>query len=869
MRSHIRLMRYGMWLATTSLSLTASLPAMAQPAPPAGAEQSDAGQAGDGQPDAGQAGDANTDPPALAGRVATLTGAVSFHSAGETQWSPATLNYPVTNGEAFWTEPAAQASLEVADDRVVLASSTELDVTALDQAQFTMTAAQGAMFLQLNSLPQGQNVTINTPRGAVQITAAGRYEVVAGDTDDATLVTVIEGAAHVAGNNLALDVGPQQTATIGGTDTLQGSVGAIQTDAFLQGLLRAPARRAFAANVPRQVQYMTGAQDLQTYGSFSQTQQYGQVWYPQSVPANWAPYRDGHWSYVHPWGWTWVDNSRWGFAPFHYGRWVQVENRWGWVPGEAQASVDEGSPYPVYSPALVTFLNVGGAALAGASINFGGGYAPAWIPLGPREPYYPWYHCQPSYFSRLNTPYGVPETIIRRGPTYINNTTINNRNVFINERAATVVPRDAFTAGRPIQAVYRPLPASALVNARPFVGRLAVAPTALTPNLPRGTARRFNIAAPAAPLRVMAGPRIVPEADLRRGAPPALRRAALPPSVRAVPVGEVGHGMRGAAPGGVVPPRDGEGRPGQPGLRGQEPRPGEPAAGPRAPGGLPVLRSPGSGRPDPRLLGRPDQQAGRPDLHGPGEAAHPQPGIAPQAARPGAEPRQEPRGAAPNETRGGVVPQPRGQEGRPGEAVRPEAGGPPRAARPNETEPRAARPTETEPRAVRPNAVEPRAVVPPARIEARPGEPGSGRAETPRPAPAPHAEAPRPAPRVEAPRPPARPEPPRPAPRPEPRAEAPRPVAPRPAPAPRPEAPRPAPAPRPEPRAEAPRPVAPRPMAPRPEAPRPEAPRPAPAPRPEPRAEAPRPVAPHPAPAPRPEPPHPQAPARDRKEPPK
>ena len=23
-----------------------------------------------------------------------------------------------------------------------------------------------------------------------------------------------------------------------------------------------------------------------------------------------------------PWGWTWVDDAPWGFAPFHYGRWV-------------------------------------------------------------------------------------------------------------------------------------------------------------------------------------------------------------------------------------------------------------------------------------------------------------------------------------------------------------------------------------------------------------------------------------------------------------------------------------------------------------------------------------------------------------------
>ncbi len=589
MRSHVRLMRISVWLATTSLSLTASLPASAQPAPPSDAQSGQVSdtQAGDSQAGAAQggaeaAGDANTDPPALAGRVAAVTGAVSFHSAGETQWGAATLNYPVTNGQAYWTEPSAEATLEIADDRIVMAGSTELDVTQLDQAQFTTTAAQGAMFLQLNSLPQGQNVTINTPRGGVQITAVGRYEIVAGDTNDATVVTVVEGAAHVAGNNISLDIGPQQTATIGGTDTLQGSVGAIQTDAFLQGLLRAPARRAFAASVPPQVRYMTGAADLQTYGSFTQTKQYGQVWYPQSVPANWAPYRDGHWSYVQPWGWTWVDNARWGFAPFHYGRWVQVENRWGWVAGESSGggyggggyagggynggggyAGGERAEYPVYSPALVTFLNVGGAALAGASINFAvGGYAPAWIPLGPREPYYPWYRCRPAYFARLNTPYGVPQTIIQRGPTYINNTVINNRvvnrNVFINERAATVVPAAAFAEGRPIQSVYRPLPPGALAHARPFVGRLAVVPTAQTPNLPQAAAHRYNIAAREAPARIAAGPRIEPVADTRRGIPP-LRRAALPQSVRAVPQAQVRTGERpaGGAPGAVPPGRGG------------------------------------------------------------------------------------------------------------------------------------------------------------------------------------------------------------------------------------------------------------------------------------------------------------------------
>ncbi len=870
MRSHTRLMRMGVWLATTSLSLTTALSALAQPAAPPG----------QAQPGADLAGDQGSDPPALAGRVAAITGSVSFHTSSETQWSAATLNYPVTNGEAFWTEPQAQATLEIADDRMVLAASTELDVSELDVNQFTTTAAQGAVFLQLSSLPQGQNVTINTPRGAVTITAVGRYEIVAGDTNDATTVSVVEGAAHVAATDLSLDIGPQQTATIGGTDTLQGSVGPLQEDAFLHGLLSAPAHRAFAAGVPRQVQYMTGADDLQTYGSFTQSAQYGQVWYPRDVASTWAPYRDGHWSYVQPWGWTWVDNARWGFAPFHYGRWVQVENRWGWVAGGEEQAVAEASPYPVYSPALVSFVDVGVAGVGvGLGVGFGGGggYAPAWIPLGPREPYYPWYHCQPSYFSRLNTPYGVPRTIIERGPTYINNERDVNitRNVFINQRAATVIPAAAFARGQPVGSFGRPLPVADLARARPLVGRLAVAPTQQTPNLPPAAARRYNVALPATPVqRVAAGPRIE-AAGAQPRAVPQLRRAAPPPGVRVVPAAQVRNGpaqganpalanprqnapgagrdlrsgaARGQLPGAARDQRPGaardQGAAGAPRVGG--PEAGRPLTGPgaaRTPAGLPALRGPGTARPDARAA-RPDlQPAGEPRgaARQPGAAA-PAGGVPPAGTRPGG-------GLSPSGRP--VIGAPRAAEpGRPAEATRPAAG-----ARP-ETAPQLRQPAQapgTRPvEAPRPGAsARPELRTPGTPAERSTPEPAARRTEPARTAP----EA---APRQAAPAP--RPAAPRPEPRPVPRVEAPRP-------APRPEAPRPAP------RAEAPRVEAPRP------APRPEAPRPAPrveAPRPAPRAEparpAPRPEPPRPAPAaPRPEPrPAPPAhPAPGKKEPPK
>ncbi len=78
-----------------------------------------------------------------------------------------------------------------------------------------------------------------------------------------------------------------------------------------------------------------GYQDLDDNGDWSDVPEYGNVWYPTTVSLGWTPYRNGHWGWVGAYGWTWIDDAPWGFAPFHYGRWAYIGNRWGWCPGPA------------------------------------------------------------------------------------------------------------------------------------------------------------------------------------------------------------------------------------------------------------------------------------------------------------------------------------------------------------------------------------------------------------------------------------------------------------------------------------------------------------------------------------------------------
>ncbi|QSQ23538.1 hypothetical protein JY651_00700 [Pyxidicoccus parkwayensis] len=98
-------------------------------------------------------------------------------------------------------------------------------------------------------------------------------------------------------------------------------------------------------------------QSLDPYGSWVQTSDHGPGWVPASVGPDWRPYADGRWVYTDA-GWTFVSDVPWGWACFHYGRWVfEPAFGWVWLPGYQ------------WAPAWVTW-------------RYGAGFV-AWAPLGP------------------------------------------------------------------------------------------------------------------------------------------------------------------------------------------------------------------------------------------------------------------------------------------------------------------------------------------------------------------------------------------------------------------------------------------------------------------------------------------------------
>ena len=132
-----------------------------------------------------------------------------------------------------------------------------------------------------------------------------------------------------------------------------------------------------------------GAEDLSSNGDWETDSDDGAVWYPTGVAVGWTPYSVGRWAWVAPWGWTWVDGYAWGFAPFHYGRWVHRGEPVGMGAGTAGGAAD--------------LLAGDGGVCGWAGAADGRGPVTAWFALGPHETYVPWYHASPLYMNRVNT----------------------------------------------------------------------------------------------------------------------------------------------------------------------------------------------------------------------------------------------------------------------------------------------------------------------------------------------------------------------------------------------------------------------------------------------------------------------------------
>ena len=381
---------------------------------------------------------AQEDLPGRVGRVANVSGELFIAPQDRPDaWAPGGLNYPVAGGDNLWVGNDGRAEVDVGGTQLRLAGDSNLHVSRLDDRQFAIFVAQGRVSIRVRVLEGGELARVDTPNAQVTITRPGLYRVDVSPDREHTRVVVREGEVNVQTAGALQQVLPGQSADIDGPNpqyaTVQNGIGIDGFDAWVADRDRYYRVSASGGYVSPQ---MVGAADLAQYGSWTQNAEYGAVWYPNDVPNDWAPYRNGHWVDVGAWGPTWVDYSPWGYAPFHYGRWAYLNGRWGWAPGRYVAR-------PLWAPALVAWT---GGAGWGISATVG---APVygWVPLAWGEPYRPWWgRCSYGCWDRYNRPYAVNTNVWR--PNSPPPSSYRNWNA---PNGVTAVSGSAFYARQPVQ----------------------------------------------------------------------------------------------------------------------------------------------------------------------------------------------------------------------------------------------------------------------------------------------------------------------------------------------------------------------------------------------------------------------------------
>src|SRR5712691_836981 len=351
---------------------------------------------------------AQIDPPGRVGRLNYRDGPVSFQPTGVNEWVDADVNRPLTTGDNIWVGDRGRAEFHIGSTALRLSAYSDFQFLNLDDQTVQIRLSEGTLTVRLRYLAQNQIFEVDTPNLAFTLERPGEYRIDANPDSQTTVITVREGEGEVTGGGQAFPVYTRQRVVVRGYDqinyNLASAGGADEFDQWCTSRDRREDQSRSARYVSREI---AGYDDLDQYGRWGDQPGYGPVWMPTVVDAGWAPYHDGHWAWIAPWGWTWVDEAPWGFAPYHYGRWASFGGRWGWIPG----------PYgvtPLYAPALVGWIG-GGSGGSGFSLSFSIGTSPAvgWFPLGPREPYFPSYRVSQGYFTRVNNT-----------NTVINNTTI-------------------------------------------------------------------------------------------------------------------------------------------------------------------------------------------------------------------------------------------------------------------------------------------------------------------------------------------------------------------------------------------------------------------------------------------------------------
>ena len=300
-------------------------------------------------------------------RVSMMKGEVSLRRAGNIEWERAQLNLPLVEGDVLATGRDSHVEVQIdARNFVRVGDESVLKVVTLRDEGVALSLSEGTASLRLARFDRDKEYfEIDAPGTTVAAEQRGLYRLDVASDGSVRVTVRDDGRARIYSENSGFVLRNNKTAKFvfdqkGEADWEFTEAAALdewdfwndERERHLAALLRFESRDRY---YDREV---WGAEELDSYGDWSYTREYGYLWRPHVTVINnyynWAPYRYGHWRWCPPYGWTWIPDEQWGWAPYHYGRWVYYNNSWCWAP--------RGYGYHYrrawWRPALVAFIYI-------------------------------------------------------------------------------------------------------------------------------------------------------------------------------------------------------------------------------------------------------------------------------------------------------------------------------------------------------------------------------------------------------------------------------------------------------------------------------------------------------------------------------
>src|SRR5258707_9368060 len=156
--------------------------------------------------------EAGGDPPSRVARLNYIQGQVSFRPGSVEEWAPATLNYPLYNGDHLWADMGGQTELHIGSTAIRMGSETALAILNLDDRMVQLSITGGVLNVRLRALGEGESFEVDTPNAAVTLLRPGDFRFQVDADNSLTVVSVRAGDAEITAGGRAIALHARESA---------------------------------------------------------------------------------------------------------------------------------------------------------------------------------------------------------------------------------------------------------------------------------------------------------------------------------------------------------------------------------------------------------------------------------------------------------------------------------------------------------------------------------------------------------------------------------------------------------------------------------------------------------------------------------